>query len=274
MSPAASAPGRRTDGRRRRLAVAACRLIVALPVALSAQAASPSSPNGPALVAELRAARPAENLEVQGWIRRRDAQGRRTAAPFVYRTVVGPDSWQTIYETPGGPEIAAQKLRVTHQEGRPPHYELQPAPADPAKPPPPHPITGSAAMIPFADSDFWLADLGLEFYHWTEHRIVDEAKITMRKGRPCHVLESRNPAPAAQGYTRVLSWIDRETGKPILAEAYAANGKRIKEFEIGGVTKVNGVYELKNMEMRDLQRDSRTVLEFRYEQRDADLKSK
>jgi hypothetical protein len=95
-----------------------------------------------------------------------------------------------------------------------------------------------------------------------------EAKIRMRKGRPCHVLESRNPEPGAKGYTRVVSYIDRETGKPILAEAFGPDGKVQKEFEIGGVTRVDGVWQLKNMEMRDLKADSVTVLEFQYEQKE------
>ena len=121
-------------------------------------------------------------------------------------------------------------------------------------------------MIPFAHSDFWLADLGLEFLHWPEQRIVEEAKIRMRKGRPCKVLESVNPRRGAAGYTRVRSWIDAKTGKPILAEAYGPDNKLLKEFEVGSVAKVHGKWELKNMEMRDAKTDSQTVLEFQYEQ--------
>lgn len=123
-------------------------------------------------------------------------------------------------------------------------------------------------MVPFASSDFWLADLGLQFLHWPQQRIVQEARIRMRKGRPCRVLESRNPVAGAKGYVRVVSWIDRETGKPILAEAYGAEGKLMKEFEIGGVTRVNGVWQLKNLEMRNVVEDSVTVLEFQYEQKE------
>jgi hypothetical protein len=122
-------------------------------------------------------------------------------------------------------------------------------------------------MVPFANSDFWLADLGLEFLHWPEQRIVQEARIKMRKGRPCKVLESINPRPGAAGYTRVRSWIDAEKMQPILAEAYAPDNTLIKEFEIGSVTKVNGHWELKNMEMRNAKTDTQTVLEFKYEQK-------
>jgi hypothetical protein len=103
----------------------------------------------------------------------------------------------------------------------------------------------------------------MEFLYWPSQRIVEEANIRMRKGRPCRVLESVNPA--GRGYVRVRAWIDRETGKPILAEAYDANGRRVKVFEIGSVTKVNGRWELKNMEMRSERLDTLTVFEFKYE---------
>src|SRR5205823_8188268 len=63
-------------------------------------------------------------------------------------------------------------------------------------------------MTAFAGSDFWLADLGLEFFHWPEQNLK---KQEMRRGRPCQVLESINPKPSAGGYSRVLCWVDGET---------------------------------------------------------------
>ena len=80
-------------------------------------------------------------------------------------------------------------------------------------------------------------------------------------------LESINPRPGAAGYTRVRSWIDAEKRQPILAEAYGPDGTLFKEFEIGSVTKVHGHWELENMEMRNAKTDTRTVLEFKYEQK-------
>lgn len=225
-----------------------------------------STSPGQTLAAELRSLRPTDNVEVRGQIRRRNAEGRRTVIPFVYRTRLNADTWETTYETPGDHAIPAQKLTVTHADGAPTRYQLESPGA--ATNEPPRVLHGEAAMIPFAESDFWLADLGLEYFHWPEHRIVEEAKIRMRKGRPCKVLESTNPHAGARGYSRVVSWIDNETGKPILAEAYGPDRKLLKEFEIGGVTKVQGAWQLKNMEMRDVTADSLTILEFQYEHRE------
>ncbi len=229
-----------------------------------------SNAQGQALAAELRLARPTENLEVKGLLKIRDADGKRSKVPFHYRFINGEKGWENIYETEAGGQAPSERLVVLHQEDRPNRY-LHSRPGNTHNPPADAAaLSGDKAMIPFAKSDFWLADLGLEFLHWPEQRLVEDARIKMRKGRPCKVLESINPRPDAAGYTRVRSWIDAEKRQPILAEAYGPDNKLIKEFEIGSVTKVNGQWELKNMEMRNTRADSQTVLEFKYDQKAAE----
>jgi hypothetical protein len=251
------------------LLVAAAAFPVALATARAANPApAPSSPEGGALAEDLRSAKPMENLEVRGWIRLRDPEGRRTRTPFRYRIEVGDQSWRSVYETSGEGPLPAGNLVILHSPDAPNRYELSGAPGAGAPNPAPEVLTGDQAMIPFAGADFWLADLGREFLWWPEHRIVEEARIKMRKGRPCKVLESRNPQADAKGYTRVRSWIDTKTGGIIMAEAYGRDGKLMKEFEIGGLTKVNDVWELKDMEIRNARTDSQTVFEFKYEKRE------
>ena len=223
--------------------------------------------DGQSLAAELRQSRPTQPVDVQGVIRRRNAEGYRTNIPFHYRLILGSNEWRSVYETTAVAGLGPQKLTVRHAENEANQYRLESTPAGGTEALVTN-LTGPGAMVSFAGSDFWLADLGLDFLHWPQHRIVEEVRIRMRKGRPCQILESRNPAPDAQGYNRVISWIDRETGKPIIAEAYAPDGRLLKEFEVGGVTKVGGVWELKNLEIRNLREDSRTILEFTYHQKE------
>jgi hypothetical protein len=112
---------------------------------------------------------------------------------------------------------------------------------------------------PFAHSDFWIADLGLEFFHWPEQKIL---KQELRRSRACTVLESTNPNPSTNGYSRVVSWIDNETLGIVHAEAYDTKGKLLKEFDPKSFKKVNGQWELQEMEIRNVQTGSRTRLEF------------
>ena len=111
----------------------------------------------------------------------------------------------------------------------------------------------------FANSDFWLCDLGLEFFYWPEQKILPKPTNLVR-GREYTLLESTNPS--TNGYSRVLSWIDKETGGILQAEAYDANGKLLKEFAPKSFKKVNGQWELQEMEIRNVQTGSRTRLEF------------
>jgi YD repeat-containing protein len=48
--------------------------------------------------------------------------------------------------------------------------------------------------------------------------------------RICKVLESTNPNPSTNGYSRVVSWIDEETLGIVQAYAYDAQGRKLKEF--------------------------------------------
>ncbi len=116
-------------------------------------------------------------------------------------------------------------------------------------------------FTPFANSDFFAADLGLEFFHWPEQKVLPKT-TNLKRGRDYTLLESTNPNPATNGYSRVLSWIDKETGGILEAEAYDAQNKLLKVFEPKSFKKVNGQWELQEMEIRNVQTGSRTRLEF------------
>jgi hypothetical protein len=112
---------------------------------------------------------------------------------------------------------------------------------------------------PFANSDFWIGDLGLEFFHWPEQKIL---KRENSRGRICKVLESTNPNPSTNGYSRVVSWIDEESGGIVHAEAFDAQNKLLKEFDPKSFKKVNGQWELQEMQIRNVQTASRSRIEF------------
>ena len=160
----------------------------------------------------------------------------------------------SVYEATEPASRRKTLLTIVHTEGQPNQYSLAEAGGPERK------LTGNDTMIPFAGSDFWVADLGLEFLHWPRQRLQ---KKEMRRSRFCNVLESVNPGATGNGYSKVVCWIDHEPPYGILhADAYDSKGERLKSFDPTEIEKVEGEYQLQEMEIRNRKTGSRTRIEF------------
>lgn len=223
-----------------------------LPPAEQAQA-------GQALAAKWRDAVPEGNAEYRGALKIRNNEGRTETVPLTFKIIVSEPGWQTIYEAGPAAKTPAQKLVIVHTAGKPNEYlfSAETKPRDPLGPP--IRLANEQASMPFAGSDFSLADLGLEFFHWPTQRLI---KTEMRAGQVTKVLESVNPH--TNGYARVVTWLEKDSGAPILAEAYDRQDKLLKQFSIKHIKKVKGQYQLQEMQIRDLKADSRTRIEYEF----------
>lgn len=214
-----------------------------------------------ALVAELLAQKPEQNVTNTGSVRIRDAAGKKGEIPMRFEIYCTPTNWVSVYETlpsPGGPD--GVKLTVVHSGERPNRYEL----LDPAGPGATNAVARqlprNEIMAPFAGSDFWVADLGLEFLHWPRQRVLSN---DMRHSKSCKVLESLNPQPVPGGYARVVSWIMIESPHGIVhADAYDAQGEVLKRFDPKALEKVQGEYQLEEMEIRNRKTGTQTWIKF------------
>ena len=205
---------------------------------------------GKQFVAQLLSQRP-EATFTNATLIIRDADRNERRVPIRFETTISPTNWTSIYRS-SGPNTT---LRIVHTDRSPNAYFLssdtntaqQLAPAD--------------IMSPFASSDFWPADLGLEFLHWpTQHLIKKE----MYSSRFCNVLESSTSDAPAKGYSRVRAWFTAEAPHDLVrAEGYDRNKKRIKVFDVSSIEKVQGQFRVESVEMRDRQHDSRTIMEFK-----------
>ena len=219
---------------------------------------------GREVVRQLLGTWPAENLTHSAVLKIRDGKGRKREIPVRSQILVTDTNWLTVYETLATVnEPENQTLTVTHAAGQPNRYSLsdhQPNRSVSA--------SDGLTMPAFAGSDFCLVDLGLEFLHWPGQKVL---KKELKRGQSCYVLESRNPAPAGHGYARVLSWLDidsvRDSGQAAIvqAEAYDARNKLLKEFDLKELGKVNGQWQVKEIEIRNVQTGSRTVLKFNFD---------
>jgi len=226
--------------------------------AQTSNALSDAEIQGRQLAQQLCEARPAENFTNTGVLQIRSGNGNRTNLTFHSQVTITEKGWQNFYQVTlkTKPVPDSFSVEVSHSEDRPNKYILTDSGAGLGVT-----VKNTEAFIPFANSDFWLADLGLEFFHWPAQKILPKTAI-LKRGREYTLLESINPNPATNGYSRVRSWIDKETGGILEAEAYDAAGKLLKEFEPKSFKKVNGQWELQEMEIRNVQTGSRTRLEF------------
>ncbi|HOC55156.1 MAG TPA: outer membrane lipoprotein-sorting protein [Verrucomicrobiota bacterium] len=214
-----------------------------------------------ALVAELLAVRPEANTTNTGSVRIRDAAGKTRQIPARFEIFCTPTNWVSAYETlPSPDEPGGVRLTITRAAQQPNRYELlDPAGAGRASPVAKE-LTADETMLPFAGSDFWVADLGLEFLHWPRQRVL---KYEMRHGKSCKVLESVNPQPVPNGYARVVSWFLIESPHGLVhADAYDAKGDLLKRFDPKSLEKVEGEYQLEEMEIRNRQTGSQTWIKF------------
>jgi hypothetical protein len=241
---------------------------------------------GRALVADLLSQQPAQNLTNTGSLRIRDAKGKRTEFQVKFQIISTATNWQTVYEVvrtnglPNGDRsVEEERIFIIHSQGQPNAYQWETFSGVLANPGQnsagetngpqlenrQHGVervsmpAGQELMRSFAGSDFWIADLGLEFLHWPEQRVL---KKEIRRGQSCNVLESVNPQPADGAYARVKSWIDIDTGGIVYAEACNAQGRVLKEFAPQSLKKVRGEWQLQEMEMENRLTGSRTWIEF------------
>ena len=215
------------------------------------------------LIANLLSQKPSQNASNIAAVRIRGSDRKERQIPATFAVIVNPTNYVNVYEagmSGGGP--AGMKLTIVHSDAQPNEYLLCGSASQGASAAEPRRLAQSQLMTPFAGSDFWVADLGLEFLHWPQQRVL---KKEMRKGQSCAVLQSINPHPVAGGYSRVVSWIGITHPDEIIlvhADGYDLQDRLLKEFDPKSLEKINGAYQLESMEMRNIQAGSRTIIEF------------
>jgi hypothetical protein len=215
------------------------------------------------LAYQLRQLKPAENSFLSGILKIFPSRNKRIEVPVEFRTVVTATNWQVTYTTSGTNKENVTSVTIIHTDHQPSQYRLARTRQSECETNAFSELKREQLMSPFAGSDFWLVDLGLEFFHWPTQKVL---KKELRSGQSCSVLESTNPSPIAGGYARIVSWIDIDTGGIVYAEAYDAKGGRLKRFEPKALKKVNGQWQLQEMVIRNLKTGSRTAIEFDLQQ--------
>jgi hypothetical protein len=241
-------------------------LLAAAGLAAAPHLATPTAPihqpeaEGRALAARLRDAVPDRDSAVSGVLLVTQRDGRTNAIPVRSTLTLQASNWLAVYETQPAGDRPAERLVIVHAPGQSNAYAYAVAPRTDAPLPEASPLDPAALERPFAGTDFWLSDLGLEFLHWPRQRLL---RLEMTRGRSCRVLESLPPAPSTNGCARIVSWIDVESDGVLRAEAYDARNKLVKEFNVGSFEKVEGQWQLRNLKIKDAR--TRRVTELLFE---------
>jgi len=256
-------------------------LVLFFAVAASAEAMDDSVSaiiQGRKLALQILKQRPAENFSKQGVLIIKTPKSGNREIPIICEAIISSNEWQSVFRTLLTNQsevltITIKPVRFYTSGGDSPDLgNLNSVRLGPSAN---YSYARGKASIPtnnlgstrsmkfsaFADSDFWLCDLGLEFFRWPQQKILPKT-TNLKRGRAYTLLESTNPNPTTNGYSRVLSWIDQESSGILQAEAYDAQGKLLKVFEPKSFKKINGQWELQEMEIRNVQTGSRTRLEF------------
>lgn len=204
---------------------------------------------GKALAAELRSRAPEPSLRTNT-LRVENAAGQKRELKVKFETRPSSTNWVAVYEVLPGQRTTG-RLVITNAAGVTNHCALEQGATQT--------LNGNDTMTPFADSDFWVADLALEFLFWPGQAVI---KQEMRKGQACQVLESTNPNPKGAAYAKVVSWVDNDSGGIVHADAYDASGKIFKRFEPSELERVNGHMQVKEIRMSNRKTGSRSWVVF------------
>jgi len=236
-------------------------VLLGLLFALSSSLRADPIREGQALAKELRLVQLGIPGPITATFKIRKRDGTRVEHDVHKHTEQFENGWRDLFQISKGSTAESEWLWIKHSAGASPSYKLAVSRQLPTAPDAFRNLNSEQAMASIGESDFWIVDLGLDFLHWPDQRIF-QSKIKRRKGVACRLLESSRPTRSLSGYYKVRSWISIENGGIVYAEAFDINDRKIKVFEVAGVEKIEGVWYLKGLRIRNLRDKSMTVLEF------------
>ncbi len=98
-------------------------------------------------------------------------------------------------------------------------------------------------------------DLALKFLYWPDADLLGSDNV---RTRACWKIELKPPSKQSQ-YSRVLLWVDKNSGALMRMEGYDSNGQLAKRFEVISAQKIDDRWFLKQMRIETLQPGTKRV---------------
>jgi outer membrane lipoprotein-sorting protein len=109
----------------------------------------------------------------------------------------------------------------------------------------------------FMGSDFTYDDLGDRRPDQDKHTLLKEETID---GRLCYVIESI-PKDEDYMYSKTITWVMKDNFVGIQREFYDEDGDLLKTLTIHKFEKINGFWTILKTEMKNIQKNHRTIIE-------------
>jgi Outer membrane lipoprotein-sorting protein len=224
------------------VAFAGCRLLA------GGAAVVEDTPDAAAIMRRVAANRPVLSLRLEADL----TVQRRTADRYDLQVFLNgdPERSRTVYRVTSPEEVAGTTVLMIEGGDT---WLCEKGKDEPRK------LTPAERTTPFLGGDFAYEDLELAFLRWSNPKFVRESR---RLGFDCWVIEGTPAADAASQYSRVLMWVDKQYVAVVVAEAYDANNKLLKTFEVKSVRKLDdkGHYIVGQIALSNARKKSRTVL--------------
>jgi hypothetical protein len=105
-------------------------------------------------------------------------------------------------------------------------------------------ISGARFSDAVRGSDLSYEDLSMRFLYWSKAAVQGEELKLFRK---CWVVRVEPPQVTDSQYSKVVLWVDKDSGALMQAEAFDRLGKFARRFKVISGQKIDGAWYLKQM---------------------------
>lgn len=198
------------------------------------------TPDGPALLARLRAALPDVPLRVSGELQSRDRRGNiRRVLPVEMRLAWGAVPPQAEYRVLDRFGREQERLRISWPADAALQYRY--FSGDPLEEQSIDHLNRSIAGL-----DLYWSDLSLSFLWWEDARVNGSERV---RGRYCHVVDVAAPANGETDYAGVRLWIDQEANLLMRADLYERSNQVVRRLQVTSLRKIDEVWMIQNMDI-------------------------
>jgi outer membrane lipoprotein-sorting protein len=118
-------------------------------------------------------------------------------------------------------------------------------------------ISGSGKNDDFMGTDFTYEDMGSRSLSKDTFTLQGEETLD---GAPCWVVEAK-PTDTNDPYGRRVIWVRKDSSLIAAADYYDRRNRLLKELRLSGITRIDGVWTTRRMEMTNVQSGHSTVIE-------------